>query len=332
LPNLLVQVEGEVWLRRVGWSDFLPAGFGVAVEPGDLLRVTEGSVAAVFCGDESLWEASPKPLPADEVEHSAPCQTGRPPRPWPDVAALRGEEDGHVPYVVHPRDTALLSDRPRLRWHPLPGVDTYTVTVIGDDGQDRSPVQVTGEGTDWPTDWPPLEHGATYVLIVEGEGQRSDEGNETHAGLGFWMLPTGEAEEVQTQAARLRARPLSPAAVDMLTAALYVGRGLRAEAVELLEGLSARDASSTVWLALGQIHLETGLALEAEEAFGEASAAAQRAGDLETEATACVGLGLAARLSDDEAKAKEHLQTARTLYEQIGDQNGVEEADRLLTW
>ena len=41
LPNLLVESEGEVWLRRVGWSEFLPAGFGIAVQPGDLLRIMQ---------------------------------------------------------------------------------------------------------------------------------------------------------------------------------------------------------------------------------------------------------------------------------------------------
>ena len=78
LPNLLVEAQGEVWLRRAGWSEFLPAGFGVAVQPGDLLRVAQGGVALVFCGDETLWEAGPKGLPDDGLEHTAPCQSGRP--------------------------------------------------------------------------------------------------------------------------------------------------------------------------------------------------------------------------------------------------------------
>ncbi len=174
LPNLLVQAEGEVWLHRVGWNDFLSVGFGVAVEPGDLLRVAEGSTVAVFCGDEALWEASPKPLSADGAEHGIPCQAGRPPRPWSDVSALRGERNSHIPYVLYPRD-------------------------------------------------------------------------------------------------------------------------------------------------------------EAEDALEQALAAAQATGEREAEATARVGLGLAARLLDDEGAAEEHLLAARSLYEQIGDRDRLEQMHRLLT-
>jgi len=65
LPNIVVQVEGQVLLRRVGWEDFLPAGFGTVVGPGDLLQVPDGAQAAVFCGDIALWDEGPQTLPGD---------------------------------------------------------------------------------------------------------------------------------------------------------------------------------------------------------------------------------------------------------------------------
>ncbi|MDY6876728.1 MAG: hypothetical protein SWK90_11080 [Chloroflexota bacterium] len=329
LPNLLVQAEGEVWLRRAGWSDFLPVGFGVAVAPGDLLRVAEGSIGVIFCGDETTWEKGPSSLLADGLEHGVPCQTGRPPRPWADVAALRGEKEGKNLYVLRPRNTALLNNRPSLGWHPLPDVDAYTVTLLGDDGQDRAPVQATGGELDWPEGWPPLESGATYVLVIEGDGQRSDEGREGHTGLGFWLLPAEDVESVQALEARLRAQSLSPTAADMLVAELYLGYGLRAEAAQLLRELTASDESPAVQLALGRVYLEMGLATEAQEAFAQALAGAQTTGESEAEAAAQVGLGLAARLLADGTE-EEHLQAARALYEQIGDQDSMEQVDQLL--
>jgi len=331
LPNLLVETEGEVWLRRVGWSEFLPAGFGIAVQPGDLLRIPAGSVVSVFCGDETLWEAGPKTLPDDDLEHTAPCQTGRPPRPWSDVAALRGEQDEGVPHVVRPRDTALLSDRPQLQWRPLPGIDSYTVTLISDDGQDRPPVVASGGELEWPAGWPPLEPRATYVLVVEGDGVRSDQGNEEHAGLGFWLLSAADAEVVRALESRLRAQPLSPTAADLLVAELYFNHDLRAEATQLLEGLIASDGAASVWLALGQANLEAGLTREALAALEQAESAAKVSGQRDIEAAARVGLGLAARLEDDGATAETHLQAARALYELIGDQDGLEQVDRLLS-
>lgn len=330
LPNLLVQAEGNVWLRRAGWADFLPAGFGVAVGPGDLLRVAEGGAAAVFCGDESMWEEGPASLAADGMEHGVPCQAGRPPRPWADVAALRGEEDHLVPYALRPRNTALLNARPLLSWHSLPDVDTYTLTLLGDDGQERAPVRATGGELNWPEDWSPLEARATYVLVVEGDGRRSDENSADHAGLGFWLLPAEEAETVQALEARLRAQPLSSTAADLLVAELYLDHGLRAEAAQLLAALAAGDGTPAVWLALGRVYLETGLAAEAQTSFEQALKGAQAAGEMESEAAAQVGLGLAARLLNDPEAAGEHLQAARALYEQIGHQDGLDQVDQLL--
>ena len=134
---------------------------------------------------------------------------------------------------------------------------------------------------------------------------------------------------MQALEARLRAQSLSPIAADMLVAELYLGHGLRAEASQLLQELAASDEAPAVQLALGRVYLEMGLATEAQEAFAQALAGAQTTGESEAEAAAQVGLGLAARLLADET-GEEHLQAARALYEQIGDQDGMEQVDQLL--
>lgn len=330
LPNLLVQVQGEVWLRRAGWNDFQPAGFGATVFPGDLVRVAEGATAAVFCGDEAAWEENPQSLPGDGAEHGVPCQAGRPPRPWPDAAALRGEVDTTIPYVIYPRDSALLTDRPPLRWNNLSGVRTYTISLLGNDGLERPPIEVDGAHTSWPEAWPPLEMDSTYVLLVEGGGRRSNEYNETNAGLGFWLLPAEEAEEVRAQEDRLRARPLEARAVDLLVAELYRSYGLYTEATILLTSLAVDEPAAAVWLKLGQLFLKTDLVVPAHVALQQAVAAAQDTAERAIEAEAHLGVGLAARLMNDEKAAQEHLQAARALYEQIGDQDGVEQVEQRL--
>jgi len=199
LPNIVVQVEGQVLLRRVGWEDFLPAGFGTVVGPGDLLQVPDGAQAAVFCGDIALWDEGPQTLPGDGAEHGVPCQAGRPPRPWPDVAALRGEDDPDQAYVIRPRDSALLSASPELRWSEPGTEESYAISVVAilsDDGLERSPLEGSGGEMAWPSDWPPLEEGATYVLLV-GEGSTAETGSYT--GIGFWLLPEEEVQQVQAQ-------------------------------------------------------------------------------------------------------------------------------------
>jgi hypothetical protein len=176
-----------------------------------------------------------------------------------------------------------------------------------------------------------MEAAATYVLVVEGDDTRSDQGNEQHAGLGFWLLGEPEAEVVSALESQLRARPVSPTATALLVAELYRGHELHAEATELLDDLATSSGAASVWLALGQTYLATGLASETKAALDKAMAVAQASGQQDVEAAARVGLALAARLQDDAATAEAHLRAARLLYEQIGDRDGLEQVDQILS-
>ncbi len=329
LPNLLVEVQGDVWLRRAGWVEFIPAGFGISVFPGDLLRVDAGSVASVFCGDEASWEGGPEALSDDGIEHGIPCQAGRPPRPWTDVAALRAEGDSSHPYIVQPRNTALLSDRPQICWHEVDTGSTYIISIIAEDGKERTSFEATGGVSDWPTSWSPLEVDATYLLKVCPKGE-SCQDESTQAGQGFWLLDIDEAEEVREREERLRAQSVSVTATDLILAELYLNHGMRAEALVLLDGLTKRGGKPAVWLSLGRVYLEIGVILEAEASFKQALAAAQISGELELEADALVGLGLVTRLLGDESDAQQQFDSAKEIYESIGAGDCVEEVNQLL--
>ena len=331
LPNMLVRAEGQVWLRRSGWIDFIPVGFGVTVEPGDMLRVGEGHSAAVFCGEETMWDEAPQDLPADGLEHGVPCQIGRPPRPWSDVVALRSESEDNVPYVLRPRDTSLINQTPSLYLHTLPDIESYTISLISDDGQERPPVEIDGGETAWPSDWSPMEAGATYVLVVNADGRASDQSDKGHTGLGFWLLDSEDIEEVAAKEEQLRASSMSPKAKILLVAELYNAYGLSSEAIELLEDLISHEESPTVWLALGKLYLESGLSTEASEAFKLALAMAEMSGQQEMAAHAFVGLAMAYRLTDQETEAQSNLESAGEIYLLIGDQDGVLQVDELIS-
>ena len=331
LPNLLVQVEGNVLLRRSGWVDFVPVGFGTVISPGDLLRVGDGAVAKVFCGADGTWNRGTNSLAADGAEHGVPCTTGRPPRPWLDVVALRAEPNASIPYIISPRNTALLSNQPLLRWHSLEGVELYTVSVVGDDGYTRSAKEVSESHLEWPADWPPIQPEANYVVVIEGGDKRSDAGTQGNVGLGFWLLPEKEAAVVREKEAILRSVGLEPPAVDLLIAEIYTYYSLQAEAVRLLESLAAGQNAASVWLSLGQAYLDMGLAVQASTAFEEALASAQQMGEREAEAAALVGAGLASRYMNDESAGRASLEAAQTLYEQIGDLAAVAQVKLLIS-
>jgi tetratricopeptide (TPR) repeat protein len=330
LPNYLVQAEGSIHLRREGWNDFLPAGFGAQVEPGDLLRVDDGGLASVFCGSDASWDESLVALVADGLEHGVPCQSGRPPRPWTDVAALRGASEREVPYIIAPRNTALREDQPTLYWHKMESAETYTVSLIGEDMLDRQPVETDSGEIPWPNAWPPLEPGANYVLVVDAGERKSNDGNEANVGLGFWRLTEAEIERIQALEDLIRAQNLNPQGTDLLLAELFQANNLRAEATQLLQSAINAQPSPVLRLKYGRVQLDIGLASEAIEAFNQALGTAKTAGQLDVAAESLIGLGLGFRMLGDEDKAARYFKEAASVFQQIGDQKGTTRAEELI--
>ncbi|MBI9045076.1 MAG: tetratricopeptide repeat protein [Anaerolineaceae bacterium] len=330
ISNFLVKADGNVLLRRAGWNGFFPINFGTTLKPGDLLVVEKGGAASIFCGDSNTWNEDSFDLDADGEQHGIPCQSGHPPRPWPDVTALRGEENPNIPYVIYPKNSALLSNTPALKWHVLEGIDEYTLSIISDDGADRQEISVQGEKSSWPQEWPPMESNATYALIVEGGGKRSDEGNDIHSGVGFWLLDENTADLISSQVNMLHGTTDSESVKNFLVAQIYINNQLRAEAVQSLEEISNEVEGSSVWVMLGRTLLEIDCFEEAASSFQSALEIANTAGELEIQALAEYGIGLAFQFEKEEELAKSHFEKAREIFEEIGDKEHIKEIEVIL--
>ena len=163
----------------------------------------------------------------------------------------------------------------------LPDVESYTISLLSDDQKERAPVEVSGAGSEWPTSWPPMEAGSTYVLLVEGGGKLSDANNQEHARLGFWLLAEEDASDVQQFESNLRDLPITPAGKALLVAELYLQHGLLAEALGLLENIPLAERSASLWTNLGMVYLDIGLSFEAQDAFEQGLVLAQTAGKSE---------------------------------------------------
>ncbi len=326
LPNTLVMAEGQVTVKRRETTGFVPAGVGAQVEPGDLLRV-EGGEAAIFCGNETLWDSSPLVLTGGE-SHGVPCLAGRSPRPFPSLSRLResllrgetGSRVENISYVLSPRSGFVRSDRPTLRWHTLANTDVYTVTLTGDDELERPPVQTSGGELAYPDAWPSLAGGgASYSLVVQAGERSSEEDGSGAKSWGFSLLDPAQAAQLQSQEAKLRARPLGEDALTLLLAELYLSDAyrLRSEAAELLSGATVENLASAQVL-LGELYLEMGLADESQPAFDQALMLARQAGLPEFEAGAAFGLGTVACLRQKQSEAEGYWQAAQTQYKALG--------------
>ena len=334
LPNVLVKVGGRVAVRRKETTNFVPAGVGAQVEPGDLLRV-EGGEAAIFCGNETLWPSAPLLLAAGKNQ-GVPCLAGRSPRPAPDLSGLRGQAGpraDNIPYVLSPRKGFVRSDRPTLRWHALTNTDVYTITLISDDGVKRTPVRASGGELAYPAAWPSLAGGGvSYRLVVQAGARSSEEAVAGEAkSWGFSLLGPAKAAQLQSQEEKLGERQLGKDALTLLLAELYLNDAyrLRSEAAELLSGAAVENLASAQVL-LGEVYLEMGLIDEARTAFDRALMLAQQAGLPEIEAGAEFWLGTAACLRWDNRQAEAHWQAAQAKYAGLGVLEGAQKAAAML--
>lgn len=315
---------------------FIPIGFGARLLADDLLNISGGS-AAVFCGDESQWDASPKTLQSG-TNRSIPCLQGRTATPAPDIARLRtrGEPDDrpdNLPYVLSPRTGFVLSDRPTLRWHMVSGTTTVTITLESTDGLARAAKVVSGTELAYPDDWPPLQrNGADYRLLVQPTTGLS--AIVSSPGSGFTALDSERAARVQALAERLKTRVTNDAAQALLLAELYLHHDerypLRSEAAELLRNVPDGEKIRAIQQLLGEVYLQMGLFAEAQQSLEQALALATEAGEAEFEADALLHLGAAACLRSNQEEAIKHWQTAQAKYAALALTAKAEQAARKL--
>src|SRR5215468_5840014 len=126
--NVAVGIQGQVTVKRKGWTGYAPVVFGTGLQIGDLVKLGESSHAKVVCADLSLRDvpAGIGAVPCPVSKAVLLCPKGiliNPTRSWPG--------DGLI--VLAPRKTKLLSDHPVLRWKPVQGAARYKVIIRGQD-------------------------------------------------------------------------------------------------------------------------------------------------------------------------------------------------------
>ena len=154
--HLLVALEGNLSVKRQGWSDYTPALFGMVLHSGDLLRLEGTAQATIACADLTVARAS-------GGVSSVPCTVIKPVLVYGSslINPTRADAPADIPIVLSPRKTRLLSARPTIRWTPIAGVSTYKVSVRGPNLTWST--EVTDQTTlVYPDVAPPLTAGAAY--------------------------------------------------------------------------------------------------------------------------------------------------------------------------
>ena len=323
--HLLFELTGDVQLKKAGRSKFQEANFGDLLSLSDELKLSTKASATVYCSNQNEWKVPSGKVsvvsegcPPGESTLKLPNGSRQPTRP----GGLIEEALSAIPYIISPRNTSLLNDRPILRWNAVSGATSYIVQVQGS-GVDWQQKTVATE-IEYPGE-PPLEKGLRYrVTVVADNGASS----RSERRVGFTVLDDQKADSVLAAVEKLKQQGLTKEAEGLALAHLYRGNNLQAEAIELLEGL-VKGGSQTVavYRLLGDIYQQGGLSRLAKERYLKALELAD-AGDVEGQAAIQAGLGEADYALGNEDEAVQWLEKATAGYEGLGDKSQVQELEQ----
>ncbi|MDJ0687571.1 MAG: hypothetical protein QNJ41_03590 [Xenococcaceae cyanobacterium MO_188.B32] len=263
----IIECSGQVLLKR-GSSEYRSTGVGERLQPGDLLFPQSGAIAKVLCADEDsdIWRV-PVGIPSSIHEG---CPEWNPSVVKGETRYRPGGSNLQIPYILHPRMTYLLHDRPTFRWNGVEGVTNYTVRLLGPGGLEWETEESSTEVV-YPNNAPPLEWGVKYLVTVEADNVSSlQDGGGI---LGFELLDEDTIQEVEEKAAKIAELEDRTEEERALTLAkLYRGENLTAEAIATLEALVEQDSQTAlVFRMLGDLYTEVGLNLLAEARYEKAS-------------------------------------------------------------
>jgi hypothetical protein len=286
-PGVVVQIDGQLRLKRPRWTVYAPVVFGKYLYAGDLLDLGTSSNAKVVCSDLTLHQV---PTGIGGI----PCPPSRSVLIWTNgtlinvmhyskpvgdmINATRGSpSDGSLPLVLSPRRTKLISSHPILRWTPIKGVTAYKIVVRGNNLHWSTVVTSATEFV-YPQDAPQLEVGVNYRLIVFNEERPGDEAG---SGPDFSLLNPRDKTAVLEEQKHIENLGLSEGPTQFLIAHLYADRGLYAEAIERLEEVSSKFKMAAVRRLLGDLHVDVGLPRQAESDYRDSLELAKAENDLE---------------------------------------------------
>lgn len=321
--HFVVAIQGDMSVKRLGWSAYAPASFGMILRDGDLVRLDGPSQATVACSDLTVSTSR-------AGVSSVPCKVSKPVLVYGNSLIVPTRADApllDIPIVLAPRKTKVLAERPIVRWAAVSGASTYSVTVRGPNLNWSG--SVTGKTeTVYPDNAPPLAAGQSYKVSVSAGARTSDQ--ETTPGLGFTVLKADEAQAVRAGEERIRRLGLSDAATRLLLANLYASLGLNADAIDLMESLARSSHEPTILRSLGDLYLKVSLNRMAEERYVQALDLAQKANDTEGQAAANNALGLVYESMGNKADAIQRSLNAVEWYQKLGDNKTIKQIqDRL---
>ena len=329
----IIEAAAPILIKPAGAENYYPVAVGTLLSPGTLIFPPEGMRVRILCAAGNTWVV-PSGVRSG-VGNGCP-----PPRrkPMGGLGHTRGFCNGTqpatIPYIISPRSSFLISDRPLFRWNAVAGATEYEAILRGEAGDIwRATVTETEAIYDGKQ---PLQSGTIYRLIVRANNGATSEAEEPSSqydetpGSSFRLLPEEEAEVVRSQIAQLAETDLTESGQILAMADIYTRFGLRAEAIALLEAGEAGAAGDIPEalqmgsaLMLGNLYCQVGLTAMADRYYSQAIERASATGDLAGETLARTEVANLYAINGETEKAIRYYQQALEGYARLPDLSGA---------
>lgn len=275
---VIAAVKGRVDVTTSRGGPAQRATFGRALERGDRVAVSAGGSATLFFNDGNIIEIAEKS--SLRIGGQVGGRAGRTPGLPSDVYAsvakfvaggsretglvalstLRSAPaDAGVPFLIAPRRTALMTDRPMFAWRAVPGATRYRATVSSAESGELWSREVEGLSLPFPTDAAALARSAEYLWEIEA---LSDVKSLRKESTVFEVTSDGQARTVRANLTRIResAGGAENPAAQFLAGSYLSGLELFVDATEQFVAMCGLMPSSPApHEALGDVYTRVGL-------------------------------------------------------------------------
>lgn len=289
---VIAAVKGKVEVTSSRGGVAQRAAFGRALERGDRVAVATGGAATLFFNDGNVIELAEKStltVSGRVAGRSAGAAPGLPGEVYASVSkfvAGGSRETGLValselrsapaeqdaPFLIAPRKTALIADRPAFSWRAVPGATRYRVTLSSVDQGELWSHEIAALSLPFPEKAAALAPEGEYLWEVEALSDLKSLRRESSV---FQVLGAAQAAVVRMNLGRIRdsAGGFENPAAQFLAGSYLSGLGLFLDAtVHFGELCRLSPTSPAPHEALGTVYTKVGLMDLAAAEFQQALA------------------------------------------------------------
>ncbi len=318
--GFLIDVHGEVSLRRTAWSHSQPVGLGTELRSSDTIRLKANAKAMILCPDLlTSWQPSSKSDRGVFEGCPAGSETIRM-RDGQEALGVRNPEPG--PSVLTPSNTAILDPVPWIRWEAVPGTSRYRVSVSDSSNPSNpiwGPALVSGTSIQYAGK-PALAMGLRYFIRVTAEGGLSAQGRP------FFLAAEDLQQRVKERRQRLKATIPEELPSEVAIAVYLLSQRLTADALPLLDQLLVKSDSAALQLLRAKALGDGGAKATEIEALRRALKDADQNNEPESKAESLLEL---ARLALKRSETIELSRRAARIFRELGETARAEAAETL---